>query len=115
MDPSMIYDLGYWRVPLTNCDKHREIMYAIYSYLKSKREEFVMISSRLFIMKAESDAFETWLYINVFADETAHAENAKALDRDTKAVMLRKQWESLILAGSFKAEMWTEFAPDLWT
>ena len=89
-------------------------MRAIYSNLKSKRKEFAIISSRLFIMKAESKAFETWLYINVFADETAHAQNAKALDRDTTAVTLRKQWESLILAGSFKAEIWTEFAPDLW-
>ncbi len=110
----MIYDLGYWRVPLTNHDKHREIIRAIYSNLKSKREEFHMISSRLFIMKAESNAFETWIYINVFADETTYTQNAKALDQDTTAVTLRKQWESLILAGSFKAEIWTEFAPDLW-
>jgi uncharacterized alpha-E superfamily protein len=65
-------------------------------------------------MKAEGNAFETWLYINVFADEAAHAQSAKALDRDAEAVMLREQWESLILAGSFKAEMWTEFAPELW-
>ncbi|HKM75341.1 MAG TPA: hypothetical protein VJZ32_02875 [Candidatus Bathyarchaeia archaeon] len=109
----MIYDMGYWRVPLTNRDEHREIMRAIYSNLKSKREKFSMISSQLFIMRAENKEFETWLYINVFADETAHAQNAKALDQDAKASMLRKQWESLILAGSFKAEMWKEFAPDL--
>jgi len=110
----MIYDLGYWRVPLTNRDKHREIMRATYSNLKSKREEYAIISSRLFIMKAESKAFETWLYINAFADETAHAQNVKALDSDTTALTLRKQWELLILAGSFKSEIWTEFAPDLW-
>ena len=110
----MIYDLGYWRVPLTNRDKHDEIMRAIYSNLKSKREEYAIISSRLFIMKAESNTFETWLYINVFADEAAHAQNVKALDSDTAALTLRKQWESLILAGSFKSEIWTEFAPDLW-
>jgi len=110
----MIYDLGYWRVPLTNREKHREIMRAIYSNLKSKRGEFPVISSRLFIMNAESDAFETWLYINVFADEAAHTQNAEALDRDQKAAMLREEWKSLILAGSFKAEIWTEFAPDLW-
>jgi hypothetical protein len=110
----MIYDLGYWRVPLTNREKHREIMRAIYSNLKSKHEEFSVKSSRLFIMKTESNAFETWLYINVFADEAAHAKNAKALDRDATAVILREKWESLILAGSFKAEKWTEFAPELW-
>jgi hypothetical protein len=110
----MIHELGYWRVPQANRDKHCEIMRAIYSNLKSKHEEFSMASSRLFIMKAESYEFETWLYINAFADEAAHAQNAKALDRDPKAVMLREQWESLILTGSFKAEMWTEFEPDLW-
>ena len=110
----MIYDLGYWRVPLTNSEKHREIMHAIYSNLKSKHKEFSVMSSRLFIMKAEGKAFETWLCINVFPDETARAQNAKALDRDAKAVILREKWESLILAGSFKAEVWTEFAPELW-
>ena len=110
----MIYDLGYWRVPPTNREKHREIIREIYSNLKSKREEFAVISSQLFIMKAESDSFETWLYINVFADETTHTQNAKVLDRDQKAVMLREQWKSLILVDSFKAEIWTEFAPDLW-
>jgi hypothetical protein len=65
-------------------------------------------------MKTESDKFETWLYVNAFADETAHAQNAKALDHDPNMAMLRIQWKSLILPDSFNAEMWTEFAPDLW-
>jgi len=110
----MIYDLGYWRVPLTNSDEHREIMRATYSNLKSKQREFALISSKLFIMKAESNPYETWLYVSAFTNETAREQNAKALARDPTAIMLRERWEPLILAGSFKAEVWREFAPDLW-
>jgi len=114
MNVIMIYDLGYWRVPISNRDKHREVMQTIYSNLKINRKNFPVTSSRLFIMKADSDIFETWLYINAFADETAHAQNSMALENDPKIATLRKEWKSLILPDSFKAEMWTEFAPDLW-
>jgi hypothetical protein len=111
----MIYDLGYWRVLLTNRDKHQEIIQAIYSNMKSKRSKFVALkSSRLYIMNAEGAVFETWLCVDEFADEKDRAENIKAQNEDTLAVDLRKRWESLIVSGSFKKEMWTEFTPDIW-
>lgn len=111
----MIYDLGYWRVPLTNSDKHQEIIQATYSNMKSKRSKFVALkSSRLYIMKADGAAFETWLCVDEFADEKDRAENIKAQNEDEIAVVLRKKWESLIISGSFKKETWTEFTPDIW-
>jgi len=111
----MIYDLSYWRVVLGNRDKHQEIIQAIYSDMKSKRSKFAALkSSRVYIMKAEGAAFETWLCVDEFVDEDGRAENIKAQNEDTLAVNLRKKWEPLIVPGSFKKETWTEFMPDIW-
>lgn len=113
--PILIYDIAFWQVPVGNVERHREIMRAIYSNIRSKHDLFAALkSSRLCVMTGESSGFETWLYIDAFEDEKGYAQNVKALDEDGDAVRLRREWESLIVPGSFKTSMWEEFAPDLW-
>ncbi|MGD0177071.1 MAG: hypothetical protein ABSC50_09640 [Candidatus Bathyarchaeia archaeon] len=111
----MIYDIALWSVPVANREQHREIMRAIYSNIQSKHEQFASLkSSRLYVLKDESSGFETWSYVDAFADEYGYTQNVKALDEDVQAVTLRREWESLIVPGSFKTGIWREFAPEIW-
>jgi len=112
----MILEFGRWHVPIENSDKHRKMMREIYANIRSNPEKFSYVrSSRFYTIKSnERSRFEIWIYLDEYQDQHSRDRMSKALTEDKRAADLRARWEALIVPSSFKVEVWTDFAPELW-
>jgi len=112
----MILEHGRWLVPTENSDKHRKMMREIYANIRSNPDKFShMRSSRFYtFVSKENSRFETWIYLDEYQDQDSYDRMSKALTEDKRAAELRARWEALIVPSSFKVEVWTDFASELW-
>lgn len=110
----MIYEFGRWQVPVTSSKTHLEIIRAIYTHIKFHRQNFSYLRSSRFYSTESNDTNETWIYIDEYADRENYERMMKALSEDDRTGRLRKAWEALIVPGSFRTEVWTDFAHELW-
>jgi len=112
----VILEFGRWQVPIENGDKHRKMMREIYANIRSNPEKFSHIrSSRFYTFRSkENSRFETWIYLDEYQDQDSYDRMSKTLTEDKRAAELRARWETLIVPSSFKVEVWTDFASELW-
>jgi len=111
----VIYEFGRWIVRRENSKNHRETLSAIYAYIKSNRERFPYLrSSHFYTTNLDGQAEEAWIYLDSYRDSNDYDMMSTSLLKDERAFSLRKTWEALIVPNSYRTEIWSDFAHELW-
>jgi hypothetical protein len=109
----LLYEIAQWRILKENSKKHLECWRAILESQKSHRKKFYYTRTRILqLADEESSKEETWGWIDEYEDREAYDKMSKAIEGDPETVKLKNEyhskWDPLRVAGSFKAQIWTE-------
>jgi hypothetical protein len=105
----MLCEIGRWQVPKRSSKEHLEMWTAWMDYIRTNRNKFHFVRSRLFILETKGSAIEDWMWIDEYEDQKAYN---KPMETDAGIVKVKAKfmndWECIRVPNSFKREVWVE-------